>query len=64
MRFKGGADYDWYPIDMAELLKESGFKGFEAGHLYQIFITVYPDKVGHIIVDPWVVSEELDFNIG
>lgn len=64
LRFKGGADYDWFPIDMAELLKESGFKGLEAGHLYQIFITVYPDKVGHIIVDPWIVPKELEFTIG
>ncbi len=64
LRFKGSADYDWYPLDMPELMKPDIFKGLEAGHLYQIFITVYPDKVGHIIVDPWIIPTSLDFTIG
>lgn len=62
LRFEGGADYDWYPIDMAELMNGS-FKGFQGGHLYQIFITLYPDKLGKIIVDPWIPSD-LSFTIG
>lgn len=62
LRFKGSADYDWFPIDLKELLDE--YKGLEKGHLYQIFITVYPDKVGHIIVDPWIVPGNLEFTIG
>ena len=62
LRFKGSADYDWFPIDLKKLLDE--YKGLEAGHLYQIFITVYPDKVGHIIVDPWIVPGNLEFTIG
>lgn len=63
LRFKGSADYDWYPLDMPELMKPDNYKGLEAGHLYQIFITVYPDKVGHIIVEPWEPSS-FDFTIG
>lgn len=62
LRFEGGADFDWYPIDMAELMNGS-FKGFQRGHLYQIFITLYPDKLGKIIVDPWIPSD-LSFVIG
>lgn len=62
--FKGSVEYDWYPIEMSELLKPGEYKGLEAGHLYQIFITIYPDKVGHIIVDPWVVPSNLEFTIG
>ena len=62
LRFEGGADYDWYEIDMAELLGES-YKGLEAGHLYQLFITIYPDRLGKIIVDAWIPSN-LDFTIG
>lgn len=64
LRFKGSADYDWFPLDMSELMKPETYKGLEAGHLYQIFITVYPDKVGHIIVKPWIVPQSLNFTIG
>ena len=64
LRFDGSVDYDWYPVDMAELMKPDIFRGLESGHLYQIFITVYPDKVGHIIVDPWIVPTNLIFTIG
>lgn len=39
------------------------FNGFEAGHLYQVFITFYPDKFGHIYVNAWVDSD-LTFTIG
>lgn len=63
LRFDGGADYEWYPIDMPELMYPSSFRGFQSGHLYQIFITVYPDRVGKIIVDPWIPSD-LSFTIG
>ena len=62
--FKGSVEYDWYPIQMSELLKPGEYKGLEAGHLYQIFITIYPDKVGHKIVDPWVIPSNLEFTIG
>lgn len=63
LRFDGSADYDWFPIDLKELLAPS-YNGLESGHLYQIFISVYPDKVGKIIVDPWVVPSNLEFTIG
>lgn len=63
LRFKGGADYEWYPIDMAELMKPSSFRGLLQGHIYQIFISIYPDRVGKIIVDPWLPSD-LSFTIG
>ncbi|MDE6344605.1 MAG: hypothetical protein K2L69_07695 [Muribaculaceae bacterium] len=63
LRFEGGADFEWYPIDMAELMLPSSFKGLLSGHLYQIFISVYPDRIGKIIVDPWLPSD-LSFTIG
>lgn len=59
--FEGQADYEWHEIDFKTLLPD--YVGFEAGHLYQIYLTFYPDKFGHIYVNAWV-DRTLTFVIG
>jgi hypothetical protein len=62
LQFEGNADYEWHTVDFNECMGGT-FNGFEAGHLYQVFITFYPDKFGHIYVNTWVDSD-LTFTIG